>query len=155
MWDLKLSYIAEIFLASQDKHSFWHWTLFLVYRPENHWTPVYFSIISIFSSKERIVIELPSLLTHWWENTILINKQRETRKVCHVYGAWQVSFHGFSHLLNLHTRNCGSQLSKYHSQNSTPSLIPIPLPSLTTSQQRHAQTSEQALETKGQGDTYN
>lgn len=28
MWDLKLSYVAEIFLASQDKHSFWHWKLF-------------------------------------------------------------------------------------------------------------------------------
>lgn len=23
-WDLKQSYTAEIFLASQDKHSFWH-----------------------------------------------------------------------------------------------------------------------------------
>ena len=44
-----------------------------------------------------------------------------------------------------------SQLGKYQGQNSNPSLILIPLPSLTIAQQWYVQISKQALENEGSG----
>lgn len=37
------------------------------------------------------------------------HKQTDTRKFCHVYGAWQLSFHTFSPTLVSYMRNCGSR----------------------------------------------
>lgn len=153
--------MAEIFLAITASGT----ENFLVYRPEKQFiksslllksTPLFIFCYRYIPQHGKdyksFFLSRPS-----GEKAIVINTQRETRKICHFCGI-------FPHRLISHTRNWGSRticpssrLSKYQRQNRNPSLL-TPIPPARLSQlvphQRFVQICEQALGIRGQGGTH-